>query len=80
MVKVGTTFVVLSRQLGGNKITGTFLGESGNLHHVWDYSIVNTRITRDFNGNQNDFTTYLIDKINGEWKADAKGAWLASHE
>ncbi len=43
------------------------------VDQVWDYSIVNTRIQRDFNGNQADFTAYLLDKIKGEWKAEAAG-------
>jgi hypothetical protein len=29
---------------GGNSITGTFLGQSVNLHHTWDYNILNVRL------------------------------------
>ena len=43
---------------------------------VWDYSIVATRISRDFSGNQDSYTTYLYQQIQGPWAAEA-ASWAS---
>jgi hypothetical protein len=53
---------------GGNDIEGTYYDSKYNLHEVWDYAILDTRIKDDFNNNQNDYLTYLLKQINGDWK------------
>jgi len=57
--------------LGGNTIEGTYYGASENLHHVWDYNILNTRITNDFSGDQQSYINYLIQQLKGPWKSNA---------
>jgi len=55
---------------GGNSITGTFLGQSVNLHHTWDYNILNNRISLDFNNDQDAFATWLGQQIAGPWASN----------
>ncbi len=40
----------------------------------WDWSLVNNRIETDFNGDQDSYISYLVDQINGPWKAQVAGA------
>lgn len=63
--------VAFASDYGGNSIKGTFFGESENLHHIWDYNILNTRITRDFSGDQDTYINYLVSQIKGDWAANA---------
>jgi hypothetical protein len=43
------------------------------LSQFWDYNFVNTRVTRDFDDDQDSYTQYLVDMIKGDWAAQAKG-------
>jgi len=55
----------------GNTITGTYLTKkSVNLHSVWDTYMITTRIDQDFHGNDIEYQTYLINKINTVWAKD----------
>jgi len=63
--------VSFASNLGGNTITGKYFGTSTNLHHVWDYSIINSRITNDFSGDQEAYTSYLVQQLKGPWKSNA---------
>lgn len=55
---------------GGNSIEGTYMGQSVNLHHLWDYNLLATRITNDFNNDQDSFAAWLLQQIQGPWQAN----------
>jgi len=55
--------------LGGNKLTGTFMGKNTNLHSLWDSAIIDKVMKEKFNGDQNQFANYLWSRINGDWKS-----------
>jgi len=62
--------------LGGNSITGTFMGRSTNLHSLWDTGLVQKRIDDDFGSDEDKFISYLYSEISGPWAAQAK-QWAA---
>jgi len=63
--------VAFGSDRGGNDITGTYYGTEGDLHAVWDTSIINSRIQYSFGGSQNKYMDYLISQMNGPWKEHA---------
>lgn len=50
---------------GGNNEKGHFMGSHhlDSLHYIWDTSIINQRISRDFKGNHQLYTSYLLSKL-----------------
>jgi len=56
---------------GGNTFTGTFEGESVNLHEIWDVNIIVKRMDDDFGSNQTAYTEYLWQQIQGPWQNQA---------
>jgi len=61
---------------GGNKIEGTFEGKKDNLHAVWDTAIITKRMSDDFDGDQDEYTAYLLGQVQGPW-ADMALQWSA---
>jgi hypothetical protein len=57
---------------GGNDITGTYFGDSTNLHSVWDTGIITGRIQYSFGGSQTSYVNYILSQINGPWAEMAK--------
>lgn len=55
--------------LGGNDITGTFLGNSTELHAVWDQGIISERLT-DFSGNIDTYAAHLVSQLQGPWASN----------
>jgi len=55
--------------LGGNKLTGKFMGKSTNLHSLWDSGLINVVLDQRFGKNENSFADYLWNRINGDWKS-----------
>ncbi len=45
---------------------------------IWDYNILNTRITNDFAGDQDAFVEYLVQQIQGPWSSKAASAYLCT--
>jgi len=62
--------------LGGNKLTGKFMGKSTNLHSLWDSGMITVLLDSRFNGDQNKFADYLWSRINGDWKGEV-ASWKA---
>jgi len=58
---------------GGNTFKGHFNGKEENLHEIWDSAILAERIDNDFNKNQTDYLTYLVQQINTVWMGQANG-------
>jgi len=63
--------VAFASDEGGNTIEGTFEGDSVNLHSIWDTSIITKRMADDFNGDQDQYTAYLLGQVQGPWAAQA---------
>jgi len=57
--------------LGGNKLSGTFMGKTTNLHSLWDTAIITKVMNDDFGGDRDAFVEYLWTRINGDWKKQA---------
>lgn len=57
--------VAFASDRGGNSIEGDFLGDSTNLHAVWDFGIIQNRIqyTPGFDNSQQKYGEYLIDAV-----------------
>jgi len=56
--------------LGGNKLTGKFLGKTTNLHSLWDSAIIDKVMKDRFNNDQNQLAAYLLNRVqNGDWKS-----------
>jgi len=53
--------------LGGNKLTGTFLGKNTNLHSLWDSGIITQLLNTQYGGDMYGLADDLIRRINGEW-------------
>jgi len=59
-----------STDLGGNTITVNWFGRQTNLHSVWDGSILQRRVSLDFEGDEKKFFNYLKGKMLIEpWKS-----------
>jgi len=63
--------VAFASDRGGNDITGTFEGDDYNLHAVWDNAIIEKRMSDDFNGDQDQYTAWLLGEVQGDWAAQA---------
>ncbi|KJE96873.1 nuclease Le3 [Capsaspora owczarzaki ATCC 30864] len=59
--------VGFTSDLGGNTIEVNYNGVNVNLHAFWDYSAISNRIDVDFNGDQNAYVNYLLQKIHSGW-------------
>jgi len=60
---------------GGNDISGTFFTSATNLHSLWDSGIVSRRISTDFAGKIDAYTSYLMSQIATQWQSQQK-EWL----
>jgi len=47
------------------------MGKSTNLHSLWDSGIITKVMTERFSNNQDQFASYLLGRINGDWKQQA---------
>lgn len=68
--------VAFTSDKGGNTITGTFEGQSYNLHAVWDEGIILKRMSDDFGGSQTAYMQYLSTQINTTWAGD-QAKWVS---
>jgi len=57
--------------LGGNKLTGKFMGKSTNLHSLWDSGLINVALGERFHNDPLELSDYLWKMINGDWKQNA---------
>eukprot|EP01006_Ploeotia_vitrea_P033625 TRINITY_DN65595_c2_g1_i1.p1 TRINITY_DN65595_c2_g1~~TRINITY_DN65595_c2_g1_i1.p1 ORF type:complete len:646 (-),score=322.72 TRINITY_DN65595_c2_g1_i1:280-2139(-) len=56
---------------GGNSITGTYDGHSTNLHAIWDYNMIDTRMSNDFGNSESAYGDFLYKQITGPWASQA---------
>ncbi|KAI9179619.1 hypothetical protein H9P43_004947 [Blastocladiella emersonii ATCC 22665] len=66
--------------LGGNTLNVTFgvnattqAAIKTNLHSAWDFSIPNKTVTTLHGGSYDTWISSLVDRIHGEWRAEARG-------
>jgi len=53
---------------GGNTIKGTFEGDKYNLHAIWDSAMIEKHINDDFDGDQDEYMSYLQQALNTTYK------------
>ncbi|KAI0321224.1 nuclease Le1 [Amylostereum chailletii] len=71
---IGQPLHVEAYKVGGNSIDVTCDGDSTNLHHVWDTSMVEKSVNARFSGSEEDYATALANKIKtGSYKSAASG-------
>jgi len=59
--------------LGGNTITGTFMGSSTNLHSLWDSGVINKRLSDDFSRSAAKWLSWLQGQLKGAWSSKING-------
>jgi len=62
--------------LGGNQLTGTFMGSRTNLHSLWDTGLISKRIDDDFGSDEEKYISYLHTQVLGPWDSEAQ-RWAA---